>query len=239
MEKVKVMPGLLAAPAFLAASASWGRGGRGGADVMFVGRLRPVRREIAERTARLRQRIVRLTRAGRECQVKIIVPRTKTRRLVVMIRSGGSVSAIQMGVNAKIRINSVVNAGLVVADVALDWVERYSVNPKKGSKITSQRPVKLCSVSSISSRLFRCSESARFLFLSTPLQRVLDNGEYLLEYMPIIKPATNTTGPAHRSTSSPYSTTNQKHTTSRKLSQGSSVVQLRSPTRWFSGRMKG
>jgi hypothetical protein len=231
MEKVKVMPGLLAAPAFLAASASWGRGGRGGADVMVVGRFRPVRREIAERTARLRERIVRLTRAGRECQVNIIVPRTRARRLVVMIRSGGSVSAIQIGVKARILMKSVVNAGLVVADVALDWVERYSVNLKKGSRMTSHRPVKLCSVSNISSRLFRCSESARFRFLSTPLHTVLDNGEYLLEYIPIIKPATNTTGPAHRSTSSPYNTTNQKDTTSKKLSHGSSVVQLNKPTK--------
>ena len=54
-----------------------------------------------------------------------------------------------------------------------------------------------------------------------------------------IRPATRTIGPHHFSTASPYSMTNQKHVSSKKLSHESSVVHDSSPAMWFRGSMKG
>ena len=61
---------------------------------------------------------------------------------------------IQIGVTNKIRINKVVRAGLVVADVAVRWVDRKSVSCMKGSSRMLHLEVKTVSVSTISSRLF-------------------------------------------------------------------------------------
>ena len=84
------------------------------------GKSRPVIRDVRDRTARLRQRIARDTRAGRLCQDRTRVPHARTIRCVVRIRSGGRVRRNQMGVKRRMRMNSVVKAGLVVAEVAED-----------------------------------------------------------------------------------------------------------------------
>jgi hypothetical protein len=170
-----------------------------------------------------------------------MVPKTMRTRWVVMMRSGGRVRRTHIGVTASKRMNMEVSAGRVVAEVAVDWVLRNSVRRRKGSSKTSQRFVKTWRVFNISSRLFLCcdSEAARLRFLCSPFHDVLDSGLYLREYIPAINTATNTTGPAHRRISSPYSTVNQNTATKRKLSHGSPVVHDSSPARWFSGRMKG
>lgn len=64
----------------------------------------------------------------------------------------GMVSKSHSGVIKKIRIKSVVNAGLVVADVGVRWVERKSVRRRNGSSKRLQRAVNSRSVSTISSR---------------------------------------------------------------------------------------
>ena len=76
--------------------------------------------DVRERTARLRHRIARDTRAGRLCQDRTRVPQASTIRCVVRMRNGGRVRRNQIGVKRRMRINSVVKAGLVVAEVALD-----------------------------------------------------------------------------------------------------------------------
>ena len=156
-------------------------GGRVGALVILVvvgENWRPVRRERRRRIVWLRQRIVRVTRAGRECQVRPKVPRTRRRRWDDIILNGGRASRIQRGVEKRMRTNKVVSAGRVVADVALDWVERYSVRRRKGSSRTSQRSVKVWSVARISSRVLRCwaEDSARLRFWGVGVQIVLERG---------------------------------------------------------------
>jgi hypothetical protein len=84
----------------------------------------------------------------------------------------------------RIRIKRVVRAGLVVADVAVRWVERKSVSSRRGSSSTLQRDVKTFRVSTISSSVFWClvfvaSESV-FLcpfFGFSPVQLVDESGE--------------------------------------------------------------
>lgn len=147
---------------------------------------------------------------------------------------------------SKIRIKSVVRAGLVVAVVAVRWVERKSVSCSRGSSRTLQRDVKILSVSTISSKVFWClvfvaSESA-FLcpfFCFSPVQPVEDNGEYLREYIPRIRPITTTKGPAYLINESPYNTTAQNAATSRKLSHGSPLVHVSKPTNLFNGSKNG
>lgn len=141
------------------------------------------------------------------------------------------------------RNNSVVSAGLVVADVAVRWVERKSVSCRRGSNSTLHLDVKTFRVSTISSRVFWClvfvTSESTFLCpfcCFSPVQPVDDNGEYRLEYMPNIKPITTTTGPAHRITTSPYNTIPQKLTTSKKLSHGSLLVHVNSPASLLRGR---
>lgn len=65
----------------------WCRGGNGGGTGGGVS-VRPVRWEEALRKAEERQRIVRDTLAGRECQVSIRVPVARTMRRVVIIWAG-------------------------------------------------------------------------------------------------------------------------------------------------------
>ena len=79
----------------------------------------PVTAAQIRRTEAERHRIVRDTRAGLECQVKKIVPVTRTIRFVVMMRTGGSVRRAHKGVTRSIRMKRVVRAGLVVAEVAV------------------------------------------------------------------------------------------------------------------------
>jgi hypothetical protein len=56
----------------------------------------------------------------------------------------------------RIRMKRVVRAGLVVAEVAVRWVERKSVSSKRGSRSTLHLDVNTLSVSTISSKVFWC-----------------------------------------------------------------------------------
>lgn len=96
-----------------------GRGGSGGAEAEGTPRSRPVIMVQISRTVFERQRMVRLIRAGRECQDKKTVPPNRTILFVVMIRRGGRVNAHHTGHVSMMRINRVVSAGCVVADVAV------------------------------------------------------------------------------------------------------------------------
>lgn len=254
MEKVKRIPvdsgRRLAAREAATSWVLFFRGGRGGGRAPFelVGaspKLRPVTKTQIRRTVRERQRSVRVTRAGRECQLKTTVPTARTTRFVVRMYSGGRLRAIQSGRTNSIRMKRTVSAGRVVAEVAVRWVERKSVNRKNGSRSILQREVKSFRSSTISSRLLWClillSDSARLCPFCpfSPVHPVEDNGEYLRAYMPRIKLDTTMIGPAYLVTASPYMTTAQKLATSRKLSHGSWVVHVNSPANLFSGRRKG
>lgn len=157
---------------------------------------------IILRTVSERQRIVRETLAGRECQLSARVPNVKTTRLVVITPIGGRAKIVQKGETNRIRMKRLVNAGLVVADVAVLWVDKKSVSCRSGSSMMLHLIVRLDNVSTISSRLFWCfvfpSEnllSCPFTF--SPVKPVEDRGEYLLENMPRIKITLSITGPAH------------------------------------------
>lgn len=63
---------------------------------------------------------------------------------------------IHNGNTNKMRINSTVSAGRVVADVAVLCVDRKSVNRKNGSRSMLQRDVNSFRLSTISSRLLWC-----------------------------------------------------------------------------------
>ena len=137
------------------------RGGSGGGAHLRVGtgggasvKVSPVTAETMLRTVRDRHRMVRQTRAGRECQLSSKVPNAKITRRDVMIYKGGRERTTHTGVIKRMRMNSVVRAGLVVAEVAVCWVERKSVNCSKGSSRTLHREVKTVKVETISSRLF-------------------------------------------------------------------------------------
>jgi hypothetical protein len=71
-----------------------------------------------------------------------------------MILTGGSVRRIHNGVMRRIRIKRVVRAGLVVAEVAVCWVERKSVSSRSGSRSTLHLDVNSFKESTISSRVF-------------------------------------------------------------------------------------
>lgn len=149
-----------------------------------------------------RQRIVRLIRAGRECQDKKIVPATRTIRFVVMIRRGGRVRAHHSGEVSMIRMKRVVRAGCVVAEVAVCWVDRKSVKRSIGSSKILHLVVKVCKVDRISSRDLRClmpSELSLLCpFFFSPVQPVDDSGEYLRRYMPTMRKVTRIRGPMNR-----------------------------------------
>jgi hypothetical protein len=155
------------------------------------------------------------------------------------------VRTIHIGKTNRIRINKVVRAGRVVADVAVLWVDRKSVNRRKGSSKMLHREVNSFRVSTMSSKLLWClmllSDSARLCPFCpfSPVHPVDDSGEYLREYMPIMSPMTTMIGPAYRVTASPYSTIAQKLATRRKLSQASPVVHVKSPASLFNGRRNG
>jgi hypothetical protein len=162
-----------------------------------------------------------------------------------MIYSGGNVKMIHTGVTNSIRMNNVVKAGLVLADVAVLCVERKSVKRNIGSSNILQRDVNSLRVSTISSRLLWCrvlpSDSARLCPFCpfSPVHPVDDSGEYRRAYMPNMRPNTTTNGPAERMTASPYIVIAQNAATSKKLSQGSPVVHVSRPTILLRGRRKG
>jgi len=112
----------------------------------------PVMSDRLRRMVRDRHSIVREIRAGRECHVNPMLPRTSIMRLVVMMYKGGSVSRNQKGVRSISRMNNVIKAGRVVAEVAVLCVERKSVSLMSGSRRMLQREVKRLMVSTISSR---------------------------------------------------------------------------------------
>lgn len=93
-------------------------------------------------------------RAGLECHVRMTVPIESMTRRGVMRRKGGKVRRIQIGVTRTIRIVNDINAGLVVAEVAVRWVERKSVSSSKGSSKILHLVVNVLRVSTISSKLF-------------------------------------------------------------------------------------
>lgn len=128
-----------------------GRSGRPSLSSSGWARFRPVTRSQMFRTVRERHSTVRVTRAGRECHERIVVPTSKRIRREVMIRNGGSVKAIQMGEMNKILINRFVRAYRVVASVAEVFVERNVVRVKKGDVRISRRVVNEETVSTISS----------------------------------------------------------------------------------------
>lgn len=68
---------------------------------------------------------------------------------------------------------------------------------------------------------------------------VEESGEYRLEYMPKMSRTTTMSGPAYRSMSPPYIVAAQKAATSRKDSQGSSVLHDSSPASLLSGSRNG
>lgn len=145
-------------------------------------KVKPVIVLRIKRILRDRQRIERLIRAGLECHVSMIVPAARTTRVVVMMRRGGSVKPIHTGEAKRIRMNSVVSAGLVVAEVAVCWVDKKSVNRSIGSMRMLHLVVNVCRVATISSRDFRCltstSEGFRLCdFCFSPVQPVDDKGE--------------------------------------------------------------
>lgn len=115
-------------------------------------------RDEIRRMNTLRQSINLVTRAGRECHVRIVVPVKRMMRLVVMMYRGGRVSAAQTGVTRRIRMKRVVRAGRVVAEVGVRCVLRKSVREMKGSRRMLQRLVSCCSVSTISSKDLWCSD---------------------------------------------------------------------------------
>jgi hypothetical protein len=209
--------------------------------------LSPVTTVHIRRTKADLHKIALDTLPGFECQVRNSVPATRTKRLVVIIWSGGSVRMIHRGVTRRMRIRRVVRAGRVVAEVAVRWVERKSVSSRRGSKRTLHLDVNSFNDSTISSRVFWCfvfvaSESillCPFFCPFSPVHPVDERGEYLLEYMPNIRAITITTGPAHRITTSPYKTMAQKLATSRKLSHGSPVVHVSNPASLLRGSRKG
>ena len=63
---------------------------------------------------------------------------------------------VHAGVTSRIRRNSDVRAGRVVAEVAVLCVDRKSVNSSRGSSSALHRMVNSFNVSTISSRLFWC-----------------------------------------------------------------------------------
>lgn len=152
---------------------------------------------------------------------------------------------IHIGRTKSMRTNSSVSAGLVVADVAVLWVERKSVSRKNGSRRMLQREVNSLRLSTISSKLLWClmlfSDSALLwpFWPFSPVNEVDESGEYLRAYMPAIRPNTSIIGPAYLVTVSPYKTRAQNPATRRKLSHGSPVVHVNSPTNLFSGNMNG
>jgi hypothetical protein len=99
------------------------RGGRAGLPLLVLNAgsatSSPVIIAVLLRTSLERQSIVRVTRAGLECQLSTTVPKKRMIRLVVRRYRGGRVSNIHTGVTSNMRMKRVVRAGLVVADVAV------------------------------------------------------------------------------------------------------------------------
>jgi len=179
-----------------------GLGGSGGAEEVGTPKSRPVIMVQISLTVLERQRMVRLMRAGRECQDMRMVPKTRMIRFVVIMRRGGRVRAHHRGEVSMMRIKRVVRAGCVVAEVAVCCVDKKSVKRSRGSSRILHRVVKVCRVDNISSNDLRClipsDGSLLCPFFFSPVQPVEDRGEYLLRYMPTIRMVTRINGPVYR-----------------------------------------
>lgn len=207
----------------------------------WSGKERPVISAARRRRNKERHRRTRVTRAGRECQVRIVVPVKRMTRRGVIIYNGGSVRRIQIGETRSILMKRVVNAGRVVAEVGVRCVERKSVIARNGSSRILQRDVNSDRVSTISSKDLCCVlfEDSNDFACFSPVADVDDRGEYRLEYIPRIKNITSISGPAYRMTYPAYNVAAQKAATSRYDSHGSFVVHDIKPTSLFSGRRYG
>ena len=147
-----------------------------------VENCKPVRVLKIRRTVRERHKIERLMRAGRECHESMSVPATSIVLLVVIRESGGKVNPNQIGVASEMRTKRVVRAGLVVAEVAVRWMDRKSVRRSIGSRRMLHRVVKVCRAAKISSRDLRCLTctlacSFWSVFCFSPVQPVEESGE--------------------------------------------------------------
>lgn len=146
------------------------------------------------RTVLLRQRIVRDTRAGRECQDSSTVPSARTTRRVSRTRQPAGGSAMRhhhTGSRQRSRTKNAVRAGRVVAEVAVRWVDRKSVRRRKGSSKMLQRDVKSCRAETISSKDLWCwspALSLRFGFFDALPLREASLPGLLLEYLWFIQP---------------------------------------------------
>jgi hypothetical protein len=87
-----------------------------------------------------------------------MVPTVRTTRLVVMSWKGRRVKRIQAGVTKIILVSKAVNAGLVVAEVAVRWVDRKSVSSRRGSNKILHRVVNSLKASTISSKVLLCGD---------------------------------------------------------------------------------
>jgi hypothetical protein len=146
-----------------------------------------------------RQSRTLVTRAGRECQVRMVVPVKRMTRRGVRMYSGGRVRATQTGETKRMRMKSVVKAGRVVAEVGVRCVERKSVIARNGSRRMLHREVNCASVSTISSSdlLWEDEEDSTDLECFSPVVEVEESGEYRLEYMPSMRKTTRMSGPAY------------------------------------------
>lgn len=105
-------------------------------------------------------------------------------------------SAIQIGVTQRMRMNRAVSAGRVVAEVGLVCVDRKSVMARNGPRRMLHLAVNSLSVSTISSRLLLCRADSPSMPLPLCFAAVDDNGEYRREYMPTTSATTTNMGPA-------------------------------------------
>jgi hypothetical protein len=160
---------------------------------------------VARRRCLLLHRIVLVTLAGRECHVSVTVPINSINLFVVTMYSGGKVNRIHMGVTSSILTNKAVNAGLVVALVAVLCVDRKSVSLKNGSRSILHLLVNNLRLSTISSKLFAClrASDSVLLWSLAPDVAVELKLEKRREYMPRMRSTTTTGGPPHRTSGSP------------------------------------
>lgn len=192
-------------------------GSAGGAFGTVESIERPVSSAVICRSVAERQRIVRETFAGRECQDRRRVPRNSTIRRGVMRLAGYTASTNHAGVTRRMRMNSAVSAGRVVAAVAEVGVERIFSSVRHGEKNNSMRALSVFRVCRISSSVV-----------------VVGPSRYRRRNIPAMIRITARRLPAHCSARSPYNPIAQNAATRRNDSQGSFVVQVSRPISQFS-----
>ena len=99
-----------------------------------------------------RQRMVLVTRAGRECHDRKAVPTSMTTLRDVMMRNGEEQRPIQTGETKRIRMKRVISVGPIVAVVG-DWpTDRKAARLANGSVRMVKRAARSWRVSRMSSR---------------------------------------------------------------------------------------